>query len=350
MIKSAEISVIIQGPIFGKDNFNKNQAITEKCISSIRKVLPEAEIIISTWEGSKTDGLDYDKLLLNKDPGGVKFSESKKTNNINRLIISTKNGLKQATRKFCLKIRSDMGLQSDDFLKYFDNFPLTTNKYNIFERKIIVSSLFTLKYFSNNKNIMHTPFHIGDWIYFGLTKDLKTFYDLETVEEPAFSNYLKGKTIDQNFNFFKGVNWRFPPEQHIFLTALKKKYSDINFDHKLDYNDKNIKQSKLAIIDNFIVLEPTIWKFICFKEEYYYMTNSLFLVHHLCWESLYTLQSYTKDYNQTFGITQKPSLNILKLIAICSKLVPAFIKKLLFRSFRYLIIANLKLRHIFYNK
>lgn len=63
-IKPKDISVVVQGAI--------NKEITPRCLQSIRTLLPNAEIILSTWEGSDVDGLDYDKLVLNKDPGAVK--------------------------------------------------------------------------------------------------------------------------------------------------------------------------------------------------------------------------------------------------------------------------------------
>ena len=58
-----DISVIVQGAI------NKNETI--KCLQSIRQYLPGAEIILSTWEGSNITDLDYDNLILSKDPGAA---------------------------------------------------------------------------------------------------------------------------------------------------------------------------------------------------------------------------------------------------------------------------------------
>ena len=100
-IKSKDISVVVQGAI--------NSEVTPKCLESIRKYLPEAEIILSTWEGSDVVRLDYDKLILNKDPGGADCSrDGKGINNCNRELVSTFEGLKLANRKYALKIRSDI--------------------------------------------------------------------------------------------------------------------------------------------------------------------------------------------------------------------------------------------------
>ena len=60
------ISVVVQGPILPFQ--------TAICLKSIRKFLPKAEIILSTWEGSNINDLDYDVLVLNKDPGAEIFT------------------------------------------------------------------------------------------------------------------------------------------------------------------------------------------------------------------------------------------------------------------------------------
>ena len=78
------MSVVVQGAI--------DKDYTSKCLASIRKYLPEAEIILSTWEGCDVEGLDYDNLLLNKDPGTsdlIRKYPFEHPNNVNRQIVST---------------------------------------------------------------------------------------------------------------------------------------------------------------------------------------------------------------------------------------------------------------------
>lgn len=103
-IESQDISVVVQGAI--------ELEYIKKLLKSIRKFLPKAEIIVSTWEGTDVNYLDYDILQINKDPGCEVFTVFGKKHNLNRQILSTKNGIKRTTRKYVLKIRSDM---------YFDN-------------------------------------------------------------------------------------------------------------------------------------------------------------------------------------------------------------------------------------
>ncbi|TXJ44182.1 hypothetical protein EPJ70_08075 [Brachyspira aalborgi] len=59
IIDTKDISVVVQGAI--------DKGYTPLCLKSIRKYLPESEIILSTWEGSDVENLDYDVLVLNKD-------------------------------------------------------------------------------------------------------------------------------------------------------------------------------------------------------------------------------------------------------------------------------------------
>ena len=59
-IRDASISVVIQGPI---------RPSTSTLIAKLRVLLPCAEIILSTWDGEKLDGIDYDYLVLSDQPG-----------------------------------------------------------------------------------------------------------------------------------------------------------------------------------------------------------------------------------------------------------------------------------------
>src|SRR5277367_6682727 len=101
-ITSKDISIIVQGPVF-KDG------ITARCLKSLRANLPDAEIILSTWQGSDTTGLEFDRLVENQDPSPIwlldPFLKRTQINNIIRQMISTVAGLNAATRPYALKFR-----------------------------------------------------------------------------------------------------------------------------------------------------------------------------------------------------------------------------------------------------
>ena len=73
-VATSDISVVVQGAIAGPSKDGKAYP-TRDCLLSIRRRLPGAEIILSTWKGSDVTGLDYDQLVLNDDPGAVEFLE-----------------------------------------------------------------------------------------------------------------------------------------------------------------------------------------------------------------------------------------------------------------------------------
>ena len=102
MIDPKDISVVVQGPVVGKPDWPPSKRLTERCLASIRRHLPGAEIILSTWAGSPVDGLDFDRLVECQDPGGVLLHEHKGRKiffNCSRQIVSTREGLRAATRK-----------------------------------------------------------------------------------------------------------------------------------------------------------------------------------------------------------------------------------------------------------
>ena len=250
-IKSKDISVVVQGPI--------HKGRTKKCLQSIRKNLPEAEIILSTWDDNCTTGLDYDILVLNKDPGAVqqnKFKNIKFYNNMSRMILSTNSGLEKAERKYTLKLRTDCCLENTNFLNMFDCFPKRIDNYKLFEHRIIASTLFS-KFAINEHNIKtEVPFHLSDWWFFGLTSDVKKLLLSSTLpEEPYFSNYFEYPENASKKSVFKKFDWRFAPEQYICYSCFSKYYDDIRMEDCSDISEDINRKSQICLINNFIFLE-----------------------------------------------------------------------------------------------
>ena len=81
MIESKNITVIFQGAV--------DKKTTPLCIDSIKKILPEAYVVLSTWEGSDITGCNCDEILFSKDPGGFKDKVVNFTNNLLRQLVST---------------------------------------------------------------------------------------------------------------------------------------------------------------------------------------------------------------------------------------------------------------------
>ena len=245
-INSSNISVVVQGAI------DKN--ITPKCLKSIRKFLPEAEIILSTWENSDVEGLDYDFLVLNQDPKALVYNfVCDVKNNFNRQLVSTKNGIKNLNRPYCLKLRSDLIIRNNDFLNYFELFAARNNDYKIFEKKILCCAIY-----SREKSCrvigtgFPTPFHPSDFWMFGLTDDLKNYfcnYPMQTQNEAANWSFKYPNRLP-----YTSMLWRFSPEQYFCVNWVKKYYPDLQFDDWSDWNPQNIELSKNILYNNFVFL------------------------------------------------------------------------------------------------
>lgn len=237
-----DISVVVQGPI---------SEVTKSCISSIRNFLPESTIIVSTDETADVTEINYDHLVLNKDVG-AKYSADlggKKPNNVNRQITSTLNGLKAVKTKYALKLRSDFILTGNSFLDYFQKYQHFNEQEKYFEQRILACTIFS-KLPKKSKFIEMSgsgyPYHLSDFVQFGLTKDLLKLWNVDLVS-------------DEDLNWFdkpteEYVRHRYNAEQQIFVQFMKKNNIAYFADHFHDRNEKNSKHTDLIMANNFVLL------------------------------------------------------------------------------------------------
>ena len=124
----ANISVVLQGAV--------DAEICTQIVKSVRLYLPRAEIVLSTWDGTDVGAMDYDVLVMNEDPGALKslYRGSKEyvNNNINRQIVSTRNGIRRASREYVMKLRSDSVVTGLGFMEYARKY-LSDERYLCFE-------------------------------------------------------------------------------------------------------------------------------------------------------------------------------------------------------------------------
>lgn len=252
-IDSKDISVIVQGPI--------NKQETPKCIKSIRRFLPNAEIILSTWTGEDVSNLDYNILIQNDAPIAPlieKINHKEVYNNMNRQLFSIKEGLKKAKRKYAMKLRSDLILTTDKFLEFFDNFQCRTNDYKLFERKILTATLctrFNIKVGKQSERV-NIPFHISDWWLFGLREDLnKYFLDTPLVKEPEFTNYFSLEENKSKKTPYCMAMFKFAPEQYFGYECFARNFDDIYMEDAADYSDELMEKFRKCLVNNFIILE-----------------------------------------------------------------------------------------------
>lgn len=135
-VKSSDVSVVLQGPV---------RFETPESVESVRRLLPEAELILSTWEDEDVSSLGSIRVLRSEKPSApIQHDRRSVPNNLNRLIRSTKKGVAAVTRPYVLKMRSDMVLDSLAFLDSFERFP-ERGPMPLFAHKVLVPALFLVR-------------------------------------------------------------------------------------------------------------------------------------------------------------------------------------------------------------
>ncbi len=242
-LDTRDISVIVQGPVVGSKNNKPENRLTEICLKSIRTQLPEATIILSTWEGSDTNGLDYDLLIENKDPGSNIMSNETGDYKANcfRQIVSSMNGLEKCSTKYALKIRTDLELKNNNFLHYFIDYnelPFDPD-YKILQKRIVTLTT------CNPYRRTEWPFNVCDWFFFGLTVDLKDIFDIPLVDKPFMR---KGKDGEEHI-----MGNPYSTEQYIWISFLSK-YTHITCNDRDDVSHDNRVLSEKYFANNCILL------------------------------------------------------------------------------------------------
>lgn len=166
-------AVIIQGPIYKKDDF------TLETIRLYKKLFLGADIIVSTWNTEDSNYIEKIKeekieVILSSEP------EIPGPSHINFQLKSTSVGIKRAEEsgaEYILKTRTDQRIYGVNVLDFFHNllktFPPKTG-YKQKERVIGVS-LNTFKY---------RLYDLSDMVVFGLLEDMKLFWSAAPDNRP----------------------------------------------------------------------------------------------------------------------------------------------------------------------
>jgi hypothetical protein len=254
-IQSKDISIVIQGPIDWSIDQNSLEPITLTCCRNIRSLLPNAEIILSTWKKELTKGLDYDKIIISEIPDQQGNWPSWIPNNVNRQIVSTISGLNSATRQYCLKIRTDMILMGTDFIKHFEerrSYKKNLGADSIFKNAVVTNNLSS----RNSKSILKRlpdhplPFHFSDHVQFGNICDLKTLWDIPLQNDDE-ANFFHDRSHPNKWRLHELS--RLSPEQYILTSAIKKS-RPLDIKDYADGRDEILKLSEYYLKSHFVIL------------------------------------------------------------------------------------------------
>lgn len=231
-----DISVVIQGAL---------SSHTPEVLSSVRRFLPESELILSTWKGADVGGLDADIVILNDDPGGCVCTRSGVVQNLNRQLVSTREGIRRASRKFVLKLRSDTSLTGTAFLNFWTRFPQREKAFALFSKRLLICSFYTRPPFWRKQAYLYHP---SDWTSFGLKEDMLLLWDVPLVQEPEFSQYFRKKYPNENWT-------KFFPEQYFLIACMAKIGVSAGVQSQRDYSKDLAQRSQHILLNNFVILD-----------------------------------------------------------------------------------------------
>jgi WavE lipopolysaccharide synthesis len=250
MISPAEISVVVQGPV--APGAADKPFTTAAALAGVRRLLPEAELILSTWPGSDLAGLSPHILVQPTDPGPQFISEkcARKYNNLNRQIVSTAAGLRAATRPWAVKLRTDSLLTHTGFLAAAESFPRAP-RWSVLSERLLTADLGCV-----NPRLAPELFHVSDLFHFGRREDLLAFWDAPLAPEPETSQWFVHRPPPP-IAFFPEANFlRYSPEQYLWLSCLRRRGHSYEF---FGINDVRLGQawaSEQLFLNNFRCFKP----------------------------------------------------------------------------------------------
>lgn len=271
-ISDSDISIVIQG---------EATVFLPEIIAAFKRILPNAEIILSTWINSTTPAWGVDKIVYNQDPKS--FVQNRKIkgdghyNNVNRQTVSALAGLRAASSKYSLKTRTDVFVENSEWLSYFGKYDAQALP-SIFKSRVLVCD-----YYCRNPRVFPLPFHWSDWVFFGETTDLIEIFDIPLMAGDDI-NWFELKP-HKCMLYRDNIN-RYLPEQWICSSFLRK-YIQLRFDCFYDATHENIKLTERFFAENLVILDSNQWgiRFVKYNPNRY-MDNQT-LIHNEDWNILY---------------------------------------------------------------
>ena len=243
-ISHKDITILIQGP-FHTD-------LTPKAFESVKKLLPDSEIVFSTWEGAELPKLEFapETVLYNKCPDGDHFG------NFNRQLFSTSEGLKLVKTKYVLKMRSDFALDNLNMIGFYN--PDAPRDVKIFQERLVA-------YVWCPKNKKKNPrlFHPGDFFYFGLTDDVKNLFSIDPIQPDENVKIYPSSELYLWDKFLRSKNLLNYPFEDLFDCSKKDYFNKILADNYVfvSYSEMGIRALKAALKKNNIPTSNTAFKF-----------------------------------------------------------------------------------------
>lgn len=247
-IDTKDISVVVQGAVTDD---------TKKCLKSIRNTLPNSPIILSTWKDCKLDELDYDVLVQSEDPGAFPCDaiDNSVMNNVNRQIVSSKEGVARCKTKYCIKMRTDFVLNDNGFLSFFGIFKRYDNAYKFVNERIVACNLYSRNTRFPIKDLV-MPYCPSDFFFFGLTEDIYALFNRDVItsidEKMYFELHPEKKKLLNSPNSL----CQFMPEQTIWMGFISKFINELDCSCRDEITENNTITTEKTFANNLVLCSP----------------------------------------------------------------------------------------------
>ena len=221
-INDNQITFLIRGRYCGTHPSSR-ESITFKLIRSLEKFFPGSNIFFSTWENYK-----YNENLKAQHPR-IKLIFSKEIND-----QSLEYGVGDLKHNY-------------------------KSEFSLFEKTILIPFWGSVNSYKNPfSRSPNFPFHPSDMFHFGLTKDLKSYFDTPFMKNEDLQYFLYNPRGTSKILkiYDAGYLCRYLPEQYIFVSFLKRIgiLSQSEFINMEDRPEKYKKLSHKLIVNNFFMV------------------------------------------------------------------------------------------------
>ena len=248
-IDNGDITVVVQGPVQSLPDRPQDEGITARCLASVRRFLPGAQVILSTWPDQPLEGLDYDALVINEDPGpnviGYGRDGAPRKENTNRQIVSTMGGLERVRTPYAMKLRADNFLTGDGFKALQRRFTARCDEYRYLRERVVITNTLMRRYYRGRR----VAFFLSDFFDFGRTGDVVDLWDLPLLEDYRFDPALLG-----------ALQHHGAPERTVDVDQVlaerfinKHRAQPLDLRHVFDTRDDLLRESDLFFANNFVV-------------------------------------------------------------------------------------------------
>jgi hypothetical protein len=242
-VSSADISVVIAGLV--QRDFPSGD-LSFNCIRSLRKNLPGAELILSTWTHCDTVGLDVDILIQIPEPAPILDCTGRESN-FHRQRIAVAAGLMRAQRKFVLKFRPDLILENCTIVEAFTPHS-NEQRPSLLSERVVITNLFI-------PNPLRDPtlYHLSDIVHFGFRRDIVRIWTNNVAASVSPIGNHRPRRIIGNFSGY--TYFRMLPEQALTTAWLTAEGLPITLTHINDGSAKQLEDWLTILFSNFRIVD-----------------------------------------------------------------------------------------------